>query len=106
MQVTAWKNTVSHVTGKKYGLRVTYADRKAFFHMTPRWKSVQVDVEGTFYQFRLLAGFWRRCPEIRDDDAQTLRNWLERHRSLIWERRKPQRVLLEHLGGDRFRLRS
>lgn len=103
MQATAWKNTASEVEGGIYGIRVGLVNRREHFP-DETWEEVELRIDGRFHTFRLLDGFWRKCPEIRDDDAETIRNWLRRHHSLTWEPGNPPHVRLMPLGGRQFEL--
>jgi hypothetical protein len=103
MQATVWKNTTSQTEGGIYGIRVGIRNHREHFP-DESWEWVDVEIDGTVHRFRLLRGFWRKCPEIRDDDRGTLRTWIMRNCSLTWRPRNPPHVRLLPLGGRRFRL--
>lgn len=99
MQATAWKGS-----GNQYGIRVGYPNRNQFFD--PLWKSIEVEMDGRFYQFHLTPGFWNHCPEFRDRGTPVIRDWLRRHHTLNWDLGKPPRFELIPLGDGQFRLES
>jgi hypothetical protein len=103
MQATVWKDTANREEGNVYGIRVGIKNRREYF-TNETWEWVKVEIEGRFRRFRILRGFWRKCPEIRDDESRTIRTWIRRHHSLTWEPRQPPHVQLIPLGGRRFRL--
>lgn len=103
MQASVWKDTQSRAEGNVYGIRVGIRNRRAHFR-DGSWTWVEVELDGVFRRFRLLGGFWRECPEIRDDEDQTLRRWIGRHHALTWKPGAPPRVRLTPVRGRRFRL--
>ncbi len=99
MQATAW-----HSGGNTYGIRVGKPNRDEYFD--PKWKGIQVEIEGHFYPFALTEGFWHRCPEFRDRGDPIIRKWLQRRRLLSWALGHPPKLKLVSLGQGRFRLLS
>jgi hypothetical protein len=101
---SAWKEVASDKIGRNYAIRVRTKDRDRYFRED--WQSVRVEIEGIWYTFRLKNRFWNDCPELRDSDAETtaIRDWLSRHHSLTWERRRPPHFQLDPLGDRQFRL--
>ena len=103
MKASIWKDTASRAVGNIYGLRVGIPNRRQHFS-DETWEWVEVEIDGVVRRYRLLGGFWRKCPEIRDDADRTIRGWVMRHHSLTWTPRNPPHVKLTPLGGRRFRL--
>lgn len=103
MQASVWKDTKSKAIGSVYGIRIGIRNRREHFR-DESWTWVKVEVDGVYCRFRLLDGFWRKCPEIRDDADQTLRGWIERNHVLTWKPGYPPQVLLFPVRGRRFRL--
>ncbi|SHI04617.1 hypothetical protein [Desulfofustis glycolicus] len=97
MKVTAWND------GKKtYGIRVGIRNRDRFFNKS--WRNIEVDIEGSIYQFKLTPGFWKHCPEFRDSVKPTIREWLEKYNLVGWPKRKPPRFELVQIDNNKFRL--
>ncbi len=97
MQATAW-----HSGGNTYGIRVGKPNRDEYFD--PKWKAIEVEIEGSFHRFELTNGFWRQCPEFRDRGNPIIREWLQRHQLLKWPRGQPPKLQLFPLGPGKFRL--
>jgi hypothetical protein len=78
------------------------ADRDMFFRGRTE---VEIDIDGERHVFTLRPTFFRKCPEIWDQDGKppVIRNWLARYRSLTWDDTPPQAELLPE--GNGFVLR-
>jgi len=92
MTATAWKSAT-------YGVRVGASNAAKFFKR--EWKSIQVEIDGEFHEFRLPDTFWTTCPEFR---GNVVKKWLLRHGLAPWPYKKPPRLEVVPLGGNRFRL--
>jgi hypothetical protein len=97
MIVKAWSNGSG-----TYGLRVGLANRNKWFKK--RWTAIDVDLDGKSHRFNLTAGFWNKCPEIRDSGHTAIKDWLCRHRNLNWPRGSPPTMELTPLSEGKFRL--
>ena len=98
MDATVWASKHR----KQLGVRVGAANRVLYFDRS--WESVVVEIDGIPYQFKLTSGFWRKCPEFRDDTRGVIKAWLRCHRLLDWAIGHPPKLVLHPLGGNRFRL--
>jgi hypothetical protein len=87
-----------------FGIRVGMANRQR--HFDPAWTEIEVEMDGRCEVFCLTPGFWRGCPEFRDRGTPRIREWLQRYRSLTWDRGRPPRMSLIPLGDNRFRLQA
>jgi hypothetical protein len=96
MRASAWKNG-----GETYGIRVTHADRNAYFR--PEWTEIHVEIDREWHRFPVTPSFWRKCSEFRDQ-GRVIRDWLQRQFGLPWARGNPPQVELTPLGDNRFRL--
>jgi hypothetical protein len=74
------------------------------------YQTAEVVIDGQTWIFSLVQrkNFWTTCPELRDEDTTgtPIRDWLQRHESLVWQKYRPPHVELTALGNGRFRLRS
>src|SRR5712692_5511641 len=93
MQATGWKGS------NTYGVRVGPANAARYFNQS--WKSVELEIDGKFHNYKLLDTFWVDCPEFR---GGVLKTWLLRHRLAPWPPFKTPKLVLTPLGGNRFRL--
>lgn len=96
MQVSAWNDG-----GTTFGLRVGAPNRDRFFKR--EWDEIHLEIEGVTHRLPITESFWKKCPEIR---SPVIRDWLKERRALEWPTRKPPRMEMVHLGGNRFRLLS
>jgi hypothetical protein len=78
---------------------VGFQNRDAFF--STKWQQVEIEIDGTARSLKLIAGFWRHCPEIR---SPLIREWLAARGSLNWPKGMPREMELTPLGGSKFRL--
>lgn len=92
MKATGWR-------GNTYGVRVGQANAVKFF--SRGWKTVDVEVGGTFHTIRLSPSFWEKCPELR---SMVFGRWFTRHGLAPWPMRNPPPLELTPLTGNRFRL--
>jgi hypothetical protein len=97
MEARAWSNGSG-----TFGIHVGIANRDLHFDRT--WNEIEVEIDGRPHRFRLTRGFWNQCPEFRDSGGTAIRDWLRRHHTLTWPRRRPPRFQLLPLGEGRFRL--
>lgn len=98
MQASAWNNGLNI-----YGIRVGKSNRDE--HFTQSNNTVDIIIDGQLYVFRLTRGFWKDCPEIRDQGSTVLRDWLDRYYTLNWPHYAPPKVALDVLEHHRFKLR-
>lgn len=97
MQVSAWFGGPG-----TYGIRIGEPNRDKYFDH--EWKTIQVDIDGCFHEFKLTPGFWNRCPEFRDSGGTIIRDWLHSHRTLDWPKGHPPKFELLPIGCGRFRV--
>lgn len=103
MQASAYKKCKSHEIGDSYGIRIHLKDRDKYFKK--EWKQIEVEIDGITYIFSLTVGFWNKCPEFREHtNLPVIRQWLQKYKTLQWERNKPPQVKLVYLGSRKFRL--
>ena len=102
MRVSVQKDTPSKEVGKQYRLNIGKQKRSLFFKR--EWISVQIKIWNKFHFFEVLPGFWRKCPEIRDDASGTIRDWLRANSDLTWKSGAPPEVGLVPLGDGKFEL--
>jgi len=92
MTASGWK-------GATYGVRVGKANAARYF--PKNWNSIIIELDGVPHQFDLSDTFWSTCPEVR---GASIGLWFERRGLIPWPARKPPKVELIQLGGNRFRL--
>lgn len=100
MHVSAWSGGSKRYP--TYGVRVGKKNRDEYFH--PEWDQVILRINGDEAAFTITSGFWRQCPEIRDNKHRLIRSWLETHYTLPWPYRQPPHFQLKPIGGNRFEL--
>jgi hypothetical protein len=98
MHATVWAGTEK----KQLGIRVGTGNRSRQFNR--EWREVVIEIDGRAFSFDLSPGFWKDCPEFRDDRDAPIREWLDRRGLLDWPKGRPPKLTLEPLGGNRFRL--
>ena len=97
MYVTAWSNG-----GTGYGLEIRESDRDRYFD--PAWRSVILDLPGRGrVDVRVSPSFWRGCRELRSAE---IGRWLHEHNLAPWSRGRRPRVVMEHVTGNHFVVRS
>jgi hypothetical protein len=99
MEVKAWSSG-----GGVYGIRVGATNRDK--HFSRSWTSIDVEIDGHRYEFRLTPGFWKKCPEFRDSGTTVLKDWLRVHQIVPWPVGQPPRCQLLPIGDRRFQLRA
>ena len=108
MEVSGWfggRPKGSHNSSDgTFGIRIGIANRERYFDRA--WTEIEVEMEGRCEVFQLTPGFWRHCPEFRDSGTPRIRGWLQRNRSLTWDRGRPPRMVLVPVSGNRFRLEA
>jgi len=105
MEATAWRG--GRTAKPIYGIRVGFANRDQHFQKPDDVGVdflIEVEMDGHQHTFALTPGFWNKCPEFRDRGCPVIREWLRRHHTLSWPKRKPPQVRLVPLGGCRYRL--
>ncbi len=103
MILTAWTNGRPLPTGVGYGLRISAADRDAYFDSS--WQTIHLALP---YSSRFItvpvnagkASFWRSCRELISKEIGL---WLIRHRLAPWPKGPPPRIEVEAIGRSRFR---
>jgi hypothetical protein len=101
MRATGWSNGRPLASGAGYGLRISVNDRNRLFH--PDWNNVLLEVDGSGQVVvPLSASFWKTCTELRSSE---IGRWLLRQRLAPWPRGAPPSVEIDHVAGNRFRLR-
>lgn len=99
LDVGAWRSGTAE-NPRTHGIRVRLGDRDTFGR---DWKSIEVEVAGGWHRFNLTEGFWKGCPEFRDNNQRVLRQWIQQ---FSWIKGKPPRFGLAAVGPRRFRLLS
>ena len=101
MLVKGWKTgTPDMRTGSGFGLKISLADRAAFFKHN--WKSVEIELSpGQSFTVNLSRAFWGRCPELR---SKWLGRWMIDKGLAPWRRSSPPTLRLEPIGDGHFRL--
>jgi hypothetical protein len=92
MRVRAWR-------GGTFGISVGRPN--AAQHFGKGLRSINVEIDGEFYGFRLSRKFWTTCPEFR---GSPIPGWLKSQGLDRWPRRRPHVFELEALGEDKYRL--
>jgi hypothetical protein len=101
MRARAWSNGRPLPSGAGYGVRISVSDRDRFFRQD--WDHVLLEVDGSRQVVVLLsASFWKACAELRSAE---IGRWLLSQRLALWRRGAPPSVEIDHLAGNRFRLR-
>lgn len=101
MKATAWNNGQHLASGAGYGVRLSGADRDRYFNRD--WSSIRLEVPGQGdTQVPLSVSFWTRCSELR---SAAVGRWLRASELAPWPNGHPPVLVLEHLGGDSFRVR-
>jgi hypothetical protein len=101
VKAIGWSNGRPLPSGAGYGLRISVSDRDRFFR--PNWNTVSLEVEGGGKIVgRLSASFWKTCTELRSAE---IGRWLLRQRLAPWQKGAPPSVEIDHVDGNRFRLR-
>jgi hypothetical protein len=98
VDATVWAGTDK----KQFGIRVGVQNRALYFSQA--WRDVVVEMDGQLYHFDLSPGFWQDCPEFRDGREASIKAWLGRHALLDWPKGRPPTLMLDPVGGNRFRL--
>jgi hypothetical protein len=103
MIATARNNGKHNPSGAGYGLKITPADRDAYFDK--RWKSIILELP---YRDRWVEieiklakkSFWgSQCRAIVNKE---IGRWLLAHQLAPWPKRRPPLIEIEPLGGKRF----
>jgi len=105
MIVTAWNNGQHHLSGAGYGLKLDAADRDRYFHR--EWQSVTLELESQAKRFDVniaKPSFWSNaCRELISAEIGC---WLIQNGLAPWTKGMPPKLILESMGGNRFRLRK
>ncbi|HEX4661712.1 MAG TPA: hypothetical protein VH307_30325 [Streptosporangiaceae bacterium] len=102
MRAMGWSNGQPLPTGAGYGVRLSDRDRDDYFD--PGWHEVVVALDqGETALVLLSKSFWRSCPELR---SAAIGRWLLRHHLAPWPRGLPPALVLHHVVGNRFELRT
>ena len=106
MIVAAWNNGKHHCSGAGYGLKVRREDRDK--HFDKRWKCVLLKLRGKKGKIDYVAAsidkksFWDyRCRELTQVDIGI---WLRRNTKIPWEKNKPPKLVMENMGGNKFKV--
>ena len=105
MIVTAWNNGAHHVDGAGYGVRLDIRDRDRFFKR--EWKTAILQIEGNSEDVVLNVdkdSFWN--PSCRELISKSIGRWLHQVGLAPWPYRKPPKLILQPLRGNRFILRT
>ena len=94
MIVSAWK-------GRNYGIRVGMPNIRKNFN--PKWESIEVEIEGTLFFFKLYPTFWTTCPEFR---GKPIKKWLHKKGLIPWPKGNPPKFELIQLKDNKFRLQN
>ena len=99
MNVTAWNNGSSRISGAGYGIKISINDRNQFFNRN--WTQVNITINGTTHIINLTSSFWRNCRELRSKHIGfyiiNIYNW-------HWPNRKPPILKLIHTNNNNFTL--
>lgn len=108
LQVCAWKGS-----NNNFGIRIGKKNRDRFFKK--EWLSINVEIDGADYTFKLTKGFWKSCPEFRDPAIVTqdssiksyiIKEWLKSNFEIPWKYRHPPKFKLiqKHSDESSFKL--
>ncbi len=83
-----------------YGIRVRNQDVLRYFKGC--WNSIEIEIDGEFYSFRLSSTFWTTCPEFR---GRPIPDWLKEQGLIPWPKGNPPKFELAPLKDNIFRLK-
>lgn len=102
MRARGWNNGHPLDSGAGYGLRISAGDRDRFFDRG--WNRVVVDLDDDgSAEVSLSPSFWRTCVELRSAEVG---RWLLRRGLAPWPNGDPPTILLDPLGGNRFKIHA
>ena len=101
--VKAWNNGEYHPNGNGYGIRIGAKNRDE--HFKRQWKTVSLELEGEPESIDVnidKPSFWdTSCLEII---SVKIGKWLIKNRRGKWPRGLPPRIVMNHIGSNRFHL--
>jgi len=101
---TAWNNGRHAASGAGYGLKVPIPDRNLYFDR--KWTSVllQLSRDGIYIETEVSISkpsFWNEtCHELISKEIGI---WLHQLKLAPWQRGTPPKILIQHIGSNRFR---
>lgn len=102
--VSAWNNGTHYPAHAAYGIKVKRKDRDK--HFNRKWKSVLLKLRGKggYVTVNLdKKSFWD--PHCRELVSKDIGVWLKKNRQIPWMKSCPPRMLMEHVKGNKFRIR-
>jgi hypothetical protein len=101
MIATAWNNGNHYPSGAGYGLKLQVQDRDRYFLRS--WKSVWLELEGYSQVVEVNVdkpSFWG--PDCRELISKHIGIWLIENNLAPWPKRKPPKLVLNHIAENRF----
>jgi hypothetical protein len=104
MIATAWMNGKQSAPNVAYGLKIQAADRDRYFQKG--WKTVTLELEGYSRLVEVNVdkpSFWG--PKCRELISKEIGFWFMENNLVPWPKRKPPKLLIEPIAGNRFSVR-
>ena len=99
IKVSSWNDGKHDSRGKGYGIRVGKNNR---FLFDKNWKRIELSVEGKdFFEVSITSGFWRNCPEFRDE---RIGRWFYENNFAPWNKGETPKFSLTKINERKFRL--
>jgi len=97
--VSSWNNGKHDPRGNGYGIRIGKNNRLLF---DKNWESFELSIEGNdFFEVSITSGFWRNCPEFRDE---RIGQWFISNNLAPWKKNENPKFILTKLNDRKFRL--
>lgn len=103
MIVTGWNNGKRRPNGSGYGIKINAKDRDEYFKRD--WGNVILELAGEANAIIVnidKPSFWdTTCRELIDKDLGV---WLIKNRKAPWTKGYPPKMMMKHIGNNRFRV--
>ncbi len=103
MIVTAWNNGAHNRNGSGYGIKISNADRDAFFKQ--EWDVVVLEIEGEPEPAEVKINketFWAEAN--RELTSPAVGKWLRKNGLAPWPQGKPPIFILDPIADNRFKI--
>lgn len=87
-------------SGAGFGINIPIKRRDSIFDKD--WKHIELILDDESHVIPITGAFWEKCNEVR---SPIIGKWLIKNRVANWTKGRPTKLLMYHLGANKFKVK-